>query len=103
MLKWDTQNISVIDNGDYQGTLLFMIPAASYQPSECEYLLTFAGYGSCSGCDSLLSLVEFADEMTDEIAKGILTLCKHIIENIVKPYNYGWRNIEDYEIAEEKK
>ena len=101
--KWDTKNITVIDNGDYQGTLLFMIPAKCYQPSECEYLLTYAGYGSCSGCDALLSIVEFADEMTDEKAKDLLMLCKHLIENIVKPYNYGWRKDEEYETFVEAK
>jgi hypothetical protein len=101
--KWDTENITVIDNGDYQGTLLFMIPAKCYQPSECEYLLTFAGYGSCGGCDALLSIVEFAYEMTDEIARDLLTLCKHLIENIVKPYNYGWRMENEYETFVESK
>lgn len=98
--KWDTQNITVIDNGDYQGTLLFMIPEDTYQPSECGYLLTYAGYGSCSGCDSILSITSYEDEMTDLIAKGLLMLCKDLITNIVKPYNYGWREDEEYKTVE---
>jgi hypothetical protein len=101
---WDTDNITVIDNGDYQGTLLFMIPRRVYQPSEYDYLLTFAGYGSCSGCDALLSIIEFRDdEMTEDIAKDLLMLCKHLIENIVKPYNGGWREDEDYTAVVEKR
>jgi hypothetical protein len=47
--------------------------------------------------------VGFADEMTDETAKDLLMLCKHLIENIVKPYNYGWRKDEEYETFVEAK
>ena len=102
---WDTDNITVIDNGDYQGTLLFMIPRRVYQPSEYDYLLTFAGYGSCSGCDALLSIIGYSnDGMTEDIARELLVLCKHLIENIVKPYNGGWREDEDYTtVVEERK
>lgn len=49
---WDVGNITEIDNGDYQGTLLYLIPEDTYQPSEYEYLMTYVGYGSCSGCDT---------------------------------------------------
>ena len=100
--EWDTDNITVIDNGDYQGTLLFVIPNTNYQPSECDYLITFAGYGSCSGCDSLLSIIDFESEMTDQIATALLSLCKDLITNIVKPYNYGWRCDEQYTVEEMK-
>ena len=31
--EWDAENITVVDNGDYQGTLLFLIPRDTYQPS----------------------------------------------------------------------
>lgn len=53
---WDSGSITVIDNGDYQGTLLYLIPESTYQPSEGEYLMTYVGYGSCSGCDALQSI-----------------------------------------------
>lgn len=39
--EWDAENIIVVDNGDYQGTLLFLIPRDTYQPSEDEYLRRF--------------------------------------------------------------
>lgn len=56
--EWDAENIIVVDNGDYQGTLLFLIPRDTYQPSEDEYLMTYVGYGSCSGCDTLQAIQE---------------------------------------------
>lgn len=93
--KWDAENITEVDNGDYQGTLLFLIPRDCYQPSEYEYLLTYAGYGSCSGCDSLLNIQEcyrFEEELpSEEQVKEYMELCKDLVTNMVKPYNNGWR------------
>lgn len=101
--KFDADNITVIDNGDYQGTLLFMIPRKTYQPNECDYLLTYAGYGSCSGCDTLLSIQDWTNGMspTESQIEDYMTLCKDLVCNIVKPYNCGWRKDEKFvEIAE---
>lgn len=56
--KYDSEEVTEIDNGDYQGTVLYMIPEDTYQPDAEEYLLTYTGYGSCSGCDTLLSIQE---------------------------------------------
>lgn len=49
--RMDSGGIHKIDDGDYQGTLLFVIRGTGYQPS--DYWYTFGGYGSCSGCDAL--------------------------------------------------
>ena len=46
-------NTTVVDDGDYQGTVVFLIPFDTYQPSEHEYIMTYIGYGSCCGCDVL--------------------------------------------------
>lgn len=96
--KWDSKNITMIDNGDYQGTLLFLIPQDTYQPYEYDYLITYVNYGSCSGCDTLMSIQssEICDEdyLTDEQVKDYMVLCKDILTNIKKPYNGGWRNEE---------
>lgn len=92
---WDYDNIKYINDGDYQGTELYLIPKNTYQPSEYEYLMTYVGYGSCSGCDTLQSL-QMENVDVDEYVK----LCKDIICNIVKPYNCGWRNEEEFESVE---
>lgn len=95
--------ITKIDDGDYQGTLLFLIPFDTYQPGENEYLMTYIGYGSCSGCDVLQGLQSFsANEKLDENQiNGFMSLCKDIISNTIRPYNHGWREDELYLPAEE--
>lgn len=99
---WDIEKITQIDNGDYQGTLLFLIPSKTYQPSESEYLMTFVGYGSCSGCDTLLDIQSWHYEglPTEQQLKDYMTLCRDMVCNIIKPYNSGWRNNEDFEQVE---
>lgn len=106
----DLRNIIEIDNGDYQGTLLFIIPFDTYQPNEYEYLMTYINYGSCSGCDTLLSLqcdrYYYGDDektkedyLNDKI-NGFMCLCKDTLINTIKPYNNGWRKKEKWEPIE---
>ena len=98
---WSAENITVIDNGDYQGTLMFLIPKDCYQPSENEYLLTFASYGSCSGCDTLMGIQDWDDvKPTEQQLKDYMALCKDLVMNMVKPYNDGWRKDERYNTVE---
>lgn len=99
----DVDKITMIDNGDYQGTLLFMLPFCTYQPSESDYLMTFVNYGSCSGCDTLQK-IQSDDKyaMSDQdMTDSYLTLCRDIVNNIIRPYNYGWRNKEMFEHVED--
>ena len=97
-LEWDAENITVVDDGDYQGTQLFLIPLSTYQPSESEYLMTFVDYGSCSGCDTLQAIQEWKDSLlTERQVKDFMSLCKDLVTNIIKPYNYGWRFKEGFE------
>lgn len=99
--QWAENKITVVDNGDYQGTLLFVIPQKCYQPTEYEYLLTYVGYGSCSGCDTLQRILDAGDEnLTEEQINDLMKLCKDILTNIVKPYNGGWRYENDFEQVE---
>lgn len=94
---YDSSRITVIDNGDYQGTQLFMIPMDTYQPAEYEYLLTCVGYGSCSGCDTLLSIQDWGEgKLTDSQVKDFMKLCKDLVCVMVKPYNGGWRQDDGF-------
>lgn len=95
----NTAAITEIDNGDYQGTLLYLIPFKAYQPDETMYLMTYVGYGSCCGCDTLLNIQDCLDG--EEQITDYMALCKDIIANTIKPYNYGWRNSSCFEPAEE--
>ena len=77
----DKDRIHVIDDGDYQGTLLFVIAGIGYQPSEYWYVKVY--YGSCSGCDTLQSISGYSDEPpTDEQVKDYMTLALHIVQNL---------------------
>lgn len=101
--EWDSKCITVVDNGDYQGTLLFLIPRNTYQPAEYEYLMTYVGYGSCCGCDTLLSIKdEYEEKVTNAQIKDFMNLCKDLVTNMIKPYNGGWREEEDFYVIAEK-
>lgn len=96
--RWSSGDITEIDNGDYQGTLLFLIPTTACQPSEGDYLMTYVGYGSCSWCDTLQGIKEYGEKPpTEQQVKDFMELCKDILCNMVKPYNHGWRNDEVFE------
>ena len=90
----NVDGITMIDNGDYQGTLLFMLPFDAYQPAEYEYLMTYVGYGSCSGCDTLqcIQVADEDDETEKEMVDSYLGICKDLVSNTIRPYNTGWRN-----------
>lgn len=93
--KLDTDHITIIDNGDYQGTLLFVIPYDNYQPSECEHIMTYIDYGSCSGCDAL-EAIRYSETLVDDL----MYICKDIVSNTIKPYNHGWRYSDMWEFVE---
>lgn len=101
--EWDANNITEIDNGAYQGTILFLIPRDTYQPSEYEYLMTYIGYGSCSVCDTLQGIQEWGKtKPTPEQLDDFMALCKDLITNMIRPYNTGWRASSEFEPVEFK-
>lgn len=95
----DTKHITEIDDGDYQGTLIYLIPIDCYQPCENDYLMTYIGYGSCSGCDLLQHILDDFPSR-EEQNKRLLYLCKDIVANTIKPYQYGWRYDDRYSVVE---
>lgn len=80
--EFDVEEITTIDNGDYQGTQIFLIPYECYQPSESEYVVTYQSYGSCSGCDSLLSISVYSgDKPNEQQIKDLMSLALHLMQN----------------------
>ena len=101
--EWNANKIKEIDDGDYQGTLLYLIPEDTYQPNSSEYLMTFVEYGSCSGCDTLQRIQCFLDTKSrDKSIDDLMNLCKDLICNMIKPYNTGWRHDEKFDMIEIK-
>jgi hypothetical protein len=86
----DPEKIHVIDDGDYQGTQLFVIAANTYQPR--RYWVVFVDYGSCSGCDSLQAIREdhtVRDEATyaelgatPDGVEQLMTMALHIVQEM---------------------
>lgn len=96
--KFNADLITVIDNGDYQGTQLFIIPRDTYQPGAGDYIMTCCYYGSCSVCDTLLSIQNWeGGPRSEEQVNDFMTLCRHLVCNIIKPYNHNWRSEEEFE------
>lgn len=71
----DLTRIHEIDDGDYQGTLLFVVAAQGYQPS--TYWATKVSYGSCSGCDTLEAIWDMGEGAGD-----YYTLALHMIQGL---------------------
>ena len=74
----DKSRIHEIDDGDYQGTLVFVIGACGYQPS--AYWYTRVSYGSCSGCDTLQAVRGWDDEISKDEIDGYETLALHMLQ-----------------------
>lgn len=86
---WNTYDtkIKVIDDGEYQGTQIFIIHRNVYQPSVNDYLYTYVYYGSCSGCDTLQSIEYSADNYgeglpTKKQVKDYMLLALHLVQNL---------------------
>lgn len=55
-----------------------------YQPEIEDYLMTHTYYGSCSGCDTLLKIIDFYEEdyPNEEQVKQLMTLSLHLIQRM---------------------
>jgi hypothetical protein len=80
---FDLSKMTVIDDGDYQGTQIFIIPKDVIQPTSGDYVMTNTYYGSCSGCDTLQRICGCEDDLpTDEQLKGYMTLALHLVQKL---------------------
>ncbi len=77
----DPDRVHEINDGSYQGTLVYVIGAKGYQPSRYWYVRVF--YGSCSGCDTLEAIRGWSDETPSkaEVDK-YMTLALHVIQGL---------------------
>lgn len=96
-ISWNDSDIHIIDDGDYQGTLLVLIHVDLYQPSADDYIMGFIEYGSCSGCDALQS-IQSTDNGQD--VSDYMNLCLDIIQSFKHPFRAGWRCSEDDLLSE---
>jgi hypothetical protein len=81
----DYNHVHEIDDGDYQGTLVFIVPEKGYQPH--RYFLTKVFYGSCSGCDTIQGIYadgDYGEIPSESQAKDYAMLALHMIQNMVE-------------------
>lgn len=77
----DPERIHEIDDGEYQGTLVYVIGEKGYQPD--RYWYARVSYGSCSGCDTLEAIRGYTDEPpTDEQVREYWTLALHVAQGL---------------------
>lgn len=75
----DPDKIHQINDGDYQGTLLFVIAEKGYQPSKYYYCMV--SYGSCSGCDTLEAIrCHDSGKPSKEQVDQYMMLALHIVQ-----------------------
>ena len=80
---WNLKKMTFIDDGDYQGTQIFIIPKDTYQPCSSDYVVTDTYYGSCSGCDTLQSINSYEDGLpTEKQVKEYMTLALHLVQKM---------------------
>ena len=79
----DVDRVHSIDDGSYQGTLVFVIGASGYQPDDYWYVKV--SYGSCSGCDTLQNIQGYSDDApSDAQVRDYMTLALHIVQGLNK-------------------
>lgn len=81
--KFSLSDMTVIDDGNYQGTQIFILHIDTYQPCVTEYIYTNTYYGSCSVCDTLQGIQAFSyagDVPTEKQVQEYMLLCLHLLE-----------------------
>ena len=79
-----SDKITVIDDGDYQGTQLFICHEDVYQPEMNNYYITDNYYGSCSGCDTLLGILEYDEDKypSEQQVKKFMQLALNMVQKM---------------------
>jgi len=78
--SFDITKMTKIDDGHYQGTIIFIIPRDTYQPETSDYVMTSVDYGSCSACDTLERIL--LEDLVEVRVNDLLTLSLHIVQRL---------------------
>ena len=75
-------NVVELDDGDYNGTKIFIIHRDTYEPGLGDYYYTSDYYGSCSGCDTLLRIYETVEDDKEKVS-----LLMNVALNLLQRFN----------------
>ena len=83
MFNFNIEKMTVIDNGNYAGTEIFILYNDTYEPDISDYVVTHDYYGSCPGCDTLLSISRYDEGIpNNEQVKEYMTVALHLVQKI---------------------
>ena len=78
--SWDWDRFQVIDDGEYQGELVFIMVPNVYQPSlDKDYYFTSVVYGSCSLDDSMMHVQEMVETKEEKI-QALMLAALHMVQ-----------------------
>ena len=83
---FDLKELVEVEYGEYQGTLLYIIPcpSASKLDDGKEFIITGVDYGSCSGCDTLQGIIaegESNSTPTESQLHDYMLLLLHLLQH----------------------
>ena len=86
--KWNWDRLVEIDNGSYQGVMIFIMCPNAYQPCLEDYVFTSVEYGSCSVCDTFEGICgyEYNKTPTPDQVSQFMTLALHLLQE-TKTFN----------------
>lgn len=83
-----TDDITVINQGDCQGILIFVLHKNDDYPDMEDWVYTHVYYGSCSGCDTLMHINDDCSDCdklpTENQVKDYMTLCLHLLQRCIQ-------------------
>lgn len=78
--SWDWDRFQVINHGEYQGELVFIMVPNVYQPSlDKDYYFTSVMYGSCSHCDTMAHVQEVVETKEEKI-QALMLAALHMVQ-----------------------
>lgn len=85
----NTKDIHEINNGEIQGCTIFALHTSKYSPNEYDYIFTHQNYGTCAGCDTLMKIQHYSEDLPTKEQVGMhMTLCLHLLQRCVMPFDY---------------
>lgn len=78
--EFDLDSLQECKTDDFQGSMVFII-ANNYACNQHDFAATYVYYGSCSGCDTLLSISEYEEgRPNEEQVQSYMQLCLNMIQ-----------------------
>ena len=86
--EWDLDAIMESKRHCYHGNFVFGFNSAWDRAS--EFTVTYVGYGSCNGCDTLQRIQALSDKEdlpNEEQVNGYITLALHMVQKMRTPFD----------------